>query len=184
MTKLILLNSEGVLLDYSKGFGEIYQKIFQKKLNVINPYATNINDYYDLIWKDENQKKNFYQQFNDFGGDDLPEVEGAAKAVSLLKKKNYKIIALSHIPGELQEAKHRNLIQKKINVDATIATVDSPREKLIEILKPNYYIDTLPLNFKSSDIKNILIDTSDNAQVNHKYVFKTFKSLEAFALGI
>ena len=110
MTKLIVLDCDGVLVDYNTYYGEMYQRIFNKKIEIINHNSYHAENYYGLTWENSQQKDYFISQFNLHGWHDMPALEGAVEATQTLKQQGYKIIILTSIPSSAQEKRHQNLL--------------------------------------------------------------------------
>ena len=190
MTKIIVLDCDGVLIDYMKHFGEIYHKIFNRKLNILNPKAYYPENYYSLSWDNDKQKEHFFEQFNVQGWRDMQDLPGAVKATQKLKKIGYKIIVLTSIPNEAEDKRHKNLLDLDMPIDATIAcgynSGVNHKKPYIEAINPEYFVDDLLTNFKGieSNSRHIFIDHKNPDITLEKTekikIHKSFSSLEEF----
>lgn len=175
MTQLIVLDCDGVLTDYNKYFKSIYEEKFGTVLNITNEKSFHIHNYYDLKWENDEIKKDFFNKFNDSAWDTVIPLEGAIEATQLIKKKGYKIIALSNVPEKHQDKIHQTLVKTGFIIDATIAfgrfgSIKS-KKKYVEILQPEYFVDDLKSSFYGLDskTKNILIDAKLHDSPNNFY---------------
>ena len=55
--KLIALDCDHVMLDYTKHWGTLYQKLFNQNLTVANPKAFYAKDYWGVDWSDRKQEE-------------------------------------------------------------------------------------------------------------------------------
>lgn len=190
MTKIIVLDCDGVLIDYITHFGQIYNKVFNKKLDILNHKAYYPENHYSLSWDDDKQKEHFFKQFDAHAWRDMQALPGAIEATQKLKKLGYKIIVLTSIPNEFEELRHQNLLELNIPVDATIACgyikgVNN-KKPYIEAINPEYFVDDLITNFKGidSDARHIFIDHEHCDILVEKHekikIHKSFSSLENF----
>ena len=175
MTKLIVLDCDGVLTDYNRHFKSIYQKITNKDLHVLNDKSFHLHNYYDLKWENNEIKKDFFNQFNELAWDNVIPLPSSVEATQRLKIKGYKIIALSNVPEKYQDKMHQSLIKSGFSVDATIAfgrsDSNKSKKKYVEILQPAYFVDDLKTSFYELCLKtkNILIDAKLHDSPNNLY---------------
>ena len=190
MPKIIVLDCDGVLIDYMKHFAQIYNKIFNKNLEVLNPRAYYPENHYILKWENEKQKEFFFHQFNVHGWRDMQALPGSIQATKNLKQLGYKIIVLTSIPKEAEDKRHENLLALGMPIDATIACGYhknvNQKKTYIEAINPEYFVDDLMANFKGidSNCKHIFIDHQHpdvSFEKSEKIkIYKSFSSLEKF----
>lgn len=192
MNKLIVLDCDGVLLDYKTYYGKEYERFFGKKISISQLNSFHADNYYGITWEEKEHQQNFW---NNFQWHNMSPLEGAVEATNILKNKGYKIIVLTSIPASAQDTRHHNLLDLKMPIDATIAcgyiSKGNPKKEYIEVLNPHYFVDDLASNFKGlkGNTKNILIeglyhDCPNKEVLPHVKIHKKFNSLRDFAQEI
>lgn len=168
--KSIVLDCDGVLLDYSESYGRTYAKYSGKPISIINQHSYYCDEFYGIKWKNSADKESFFNFFNQEAWSSMIDIPKAIQATKILKQLNYHIIVVTSIPKEAESIRHSNLINLGFNIDETIATGakishdNNPKKPFLEMIKPNYFVDDLVENFHYLDI-----DDTHYALINHPF---------------
>lgn len=162
--KVIVLDCDGVLLDYNQTYAALLEDFTGQKITINSPRAYYSHNYCD-IQLEPTKKSEFYQLFNQKGWNLMQALPYAIEATHKLKKAGYKIIVVTSIPKEVEAIRHNHLLKLGFSVDITIATGEktsssNPKQQYIEKIQPAYFVDDLWENFSdiSCDTKFVLID--------------------------
>jgi phosphoglycolate phosphatase-like HAD superfamily hydrolase len=173
--KLIVLDCDGVLLNYNQTFGKIYEQYFNEPLTVTNSNAYHAENYYGKKIPD-NKRKSFFEFFDKHGWANMEPLPKSVEATHLLKEAGYKILVVTSIPKNSQDIRHNNLINAGFAVDATIAvghklSKQNPKKMYLDVLNPEYFIDDLIDNFHQveHDVNLVLIDSNAPDSPNFKF---------------
>lgn len=162
--KIIVLDCDGVLVDYKKTYGTVWNQFFNDNITVKNPNSYFVENYYGVTL-DESRQKDFFDYFNKYGWSLMTPLDQAVEATHSLREAGYKILVVTSISKIAQELRHQNLLDLGFAVDATIATGlhcnnINPKKTYIETLNPEYFVDDFIHNFH--DIHNkthmVLVD--------------------------
>lgn len=159
--KLIVLDCDGVMLDYNSIFQYVWEDFFQEKLEVKifdSWFAT--NRYGVQIPKEREQE--FYKHFDQKAWSLMNELPQAIEATHKLKEAGYKILVVTSINQSAQELRHKRLLELKFAVDATIATglkvgKHNPKKVYIDALQPEYFVDDYIDNFHHLETNSNLV---------------------------
>jgi FMN phosphatase YigB (HAD superfamily) len=166
MKKKIVLDCDGVLLDYNLHFGTIYQHAFNKELQIVNPKAYHAVDYWGASLSSQ-EKEKFYASFDEIGWSTMPAFEGAIEATHMLKKEGYDIIIVTSMNEKAKNKRIKNLEKLNFAFDDLYATGRThkninPKQEILNKLNPEWFVDDLITNFKGLDktIQCALIDSN------------------------
>lgn len=164
--KIIVLDCDGVLLNYNETFGYIWEDFFQEKILVKNSNSFFAENYYGINIPKE-KEEDFYEHFNQKAWGLMNELPQAIEATHKLKEAGYKILVVTSINKSAQEPRHNRLLQLGFSVDATIATglkigQHNPKKTYIDALQPEYFVDDLIDNFHNLESKSHLILIENN----------------------
>ncbi|CAF1082732.1 unnamed protein product [Didymodactylos carnosus] len=187
MTKpVIALDCDGVLLDYCKTFGQIYQQTFGKDVVVVNPRSFDAKNMYGIEFTPE-EEIDFYTKFDEHGWHSMPMLDGALEACDLLHEAGYELVCVTTMSEKFVEQRLRNLKQHGFKIDRVIGRQihhklpndflkqdehPNPKKEAIEKLKPVVFVDDLKRNFKDIQCdytKFVYIDgehTDDHPNLN------------------
>lgn len=173
--KLIVLDCDGVMLDYNEIFAYVWEDFFQEKLEnkIIDSWHAT-NRYGVTIPKEKEQE--FYKYFDQKAWSLMNELPQAIEATHKMKEAGYKILVVTSINKSAQELRHNRLLELNFAVDATIATglkvgIDNPKKIYIDALQPEYFVDDYIDNFHNLESNShlVLIDNGfhDSPNKNH-----------------
>lgn len=188
--KIICLDCDGVLLDYNNAYGKVWHKRYGEPIPVLDASLYHAENYYGIKWPSPEERKSFFEYFNEHGWGMMEALPGALEAVIKLKQSGYKIVVVTSMPPEKQAMRHENLIALGFPIDATISTGSkkngiNPKKKFIEELKPEYFVDDLVENFhniehmcnfvfidnKASDSPNLKFQEKLNLYATHESLY-------------
>lgn len=190
----IVLDCDGVILDYNHTWGKILSKFLNKDVSPQkNAYhASNVFDYHLT----SQEKKVFYKLFEEHGWQNMIPLDGALKALKILEKK-FEIHIVTSIPQEANKLRHSNLKSLDI-MFSSLHTVGfhktiNTKKEIVNHINPIYFVDDLLKNFIdiNKEINCVLIDLpgEDNPNLdflknNPKNYSLSYQSLLDFALNI
>lgn len=158
-SNVILVDGDGIMLDYNKGFCQVYEKAFGVKLERVFPrYYTAVKEY-GINMALHGSFENLYKQFHEAGVNvwtGMPELTGSVKAINSLVDKGYDVRCLTSMPPQFEQDRLLNLqtLGFKINtvyaVDRKVAKaqgIDNPKLKIIQETQALAFVDDLMKNF-------------------------------------
>lgn len=150
--KKICLDADGVLLNYNIAWGNLYSKLFNQKLNIVNPHAYHAYEMFGVEKPSKEQNEIFYAEFNKNGWKSLPAIDGAVEAVNKLKDSNYLIYVVTSMPKNALEDRIENLLNVGFPIfNKVIATgrtnSSNPKESVIKEIQPDFFVDDMKKNF-------------------------------------
>lgn len=171
--KNIVLDCDGVILDYNHIWGQVLSQFLQKNVlpKKIAYHAYNMFDY--KLSAQETDA--FHELFHKNGWINMQALEGALEAVSLLKAKHFEIHIVTSIPQEAYWARKTNLENLGFSFNS-LHTVGfhrhfNPKKEIINQICPDFFVDDLMKNFEGINFKTdcILIDIPGEDNPNHLY---------------
>ena len=127
---IIALNCDGVLLDYRRTYGQIYEKA------------------------------KFDEQWDNEGWRSMPMHDGALEACHLLHNAGYELVCVTAMPARFIEHRLENFRAHGFPIDRVISSGydahnfhHNPKRRIIEELNPVIFVDDLRRNFK--DIQGV-----------------------------
>ena len=187
--KKIVLDCDGVILDYNHTWGKILSKFLNKQIDAKNIafHASNVFDYHLA----DHEKNEFYELFHNHGWIDMQPIENSLKAIKLLEEKKFDIHIVTSIPEKANYLRKTNLTNLGVSFSSlhTVgynANINSKKD-IVNLINPDFFLDDLIMNFEgiNEDINCILIDnnTYDNPnKIHEKYIqfYKKHNSLFEF----
>lgn len=181
--KNIVLDCDGVILDYNETWGRILSQFLKKDIPVkkMAYHAYNVFDYH--ISQEETEE--FHRLFHTHGWISMQALEGAVEAISILKEKKFEIHIVTSIPQEAHLSRQTNLKNLGMNINS-LHTVGfhrhfNPKKDIINQINPDFFVDDLMKNFEgiSSNINCVLIDIPGEDNPNHKYKDKNLLNIKS-----
>ncbi len=157
MSNIVMVDCDGVLLDFNKGFAESYKKVFDKELSVIRKNAFTAVRMYGL--EEQGNYRYFTGLFSEKGLNfwrDLPAYDNAVKVINELVEKGYDVRCLTSMPPEFKEDRLHNLQKLGFKIDiiypvsrdmANKKGIRNPKLAILEEHQPLAFIDDLISNF-------------------------------------
>ena len=193
MTKeLIVLDADGVLLDYNLAYASAWEKAFGNYPTLKNANAYWAQDRWDVDQLQGESLTKFRNGFDATFWSKIPAIEGSVAACQSLSEAGYELVCVTALAEKYQAARLQNLIQQGFPIE-TVFTVEhtesevSPKASVINSLKPVAFVDDyLPYMMGiHSDIHTALItreiEGSPNTGASLKEVSSNHITLEDFA---
>lgn len=152
MQKRIVVDADGVLLDYRASYPKVWLKAFGRELKVVTPNSYHAHVQYGLdIPNDEALTTTFFSHFDEEVWQTLPECPGAVLACQQLHKAGFELVCVTAMPPKFAKARLFNLRTLGFPIDQVIATgrVEGLNPKLAALtqLNPIAFVDDLGANF-------------------------------------
>ena len=171
--KNIVLDCDGVILDYNLTWGKILSQLLNKEIKAkkLAYHAYNVFDY-ELS---KTETKAFYDLFHEQGWLQMQALEGALEAINILKKKNFDVHIVTSIPQKAYLPRKTNLDNLGV-LFSSLHTVGfhrdfNPKKEIINQINPLFFVDDLLKNFEgiSKNTSCVLIDIPGEDNPNHIY---------------
>lgn len=163
----IVLDADGVLLDYNARMAQVSQTALDIKLKKIKN-AHHFYNCYGVSFSKEQWSK-VYSLFDQEGWNKMPEIQGATQAVKKLKEQGHELICVSSMPSKFINDRKKNFIYLGMPINTVIGCDRdeekngfNPKAKYLNELKPDIFIDDQLRNFKDIDEKICKIWINNN----------------------
>lgn len=190
---LIALDADGVLLDYNRGYGGVWEKHFGVAPELCEPRAYHATTY----WGVENPPKDhaFWEQFDREGWANMPAMPGALEACLRLSQAGHTLVCVTSMPEHRAEMRLANLKELGFPIERVIATgtpedkTINPKKQAIEALQPDWFVDDELRKLKDlPGVRTVLIDPEhpDTPNLNQEdsYLSLRVADLAAFAEAV
>ncbi len=144
--KLIALDADGVLLDYSLAYASAWEKAFGVYPKLINPNAYWPIDRWAVERLSGSQLDLFRNVQDESFWSSIPAINGAIEACHLLRNAGYELICVTALKSRFRVSRQKNLldlgfpIERVLTVEHNDGTV-SPKAAVINGLKPLAFVD-------------------------------------------
>lgn len=171
--KKIVLDCDGVILDYNETWGKILSMFLNKEIKPKNIayHAYKVFDY--QLTPREAEK--FHTLFHEHGWIQMQALEGALEAISILQEKQFEIHLVTSIPQEAHSYRKTNLENLGV-LFSSLHTVGfhrniNPKKEIINQIKPVFFVDDLLQNFEGIENSTscVLIHIPGEDNPNHTY---------------
>lgn len=147
-TILIAIDADGVLVDYHQAYKMAWQQAFEEELIEANPLAYWAKDRFaakqlSMAERDKLREAMGYEFWAQ-----MQALPGAVQACRDLKAAGYKLVCVTALSPQYQQARSQNLSQLGFDFDDVIATGNavasdgtSPKAATIRQLQADYFID-------------------------------------------
>lgn len=188
INKKIVLDCDGVILDYNHTWGNVLSMFLKQEVKPKNLayHAHNVFDYH----MSDNEIEKFHQLFHEHGWIQMQALEGALEAISIFSKKNFTIDIVTSIPQEAHLHRKSNLENLGI-IFSSLHTVGfnhtiNPKKDIVNQLKPLFFVDDLLQNFEGIEKSTacILIDIPGSDNPNHTYANKNDLNIHSTYLSL
>lgn len=191
--KTIVLDADGVMVDYRAAFPGVYRKAFGKEITLVRPDAYFATNAYGLprLETGTPEGDKFFSHFGDEDWAALPALPGAVEACHLLHGAGYRLVCVTSMPSRFVEARRRNFETLGLPLSGMVATgrhgQGNPKLEAIHDLQPVAFVDNLATNFEglSAGVHTALIEYGDydspNRLLDLSEVDTAHASLLAFA---
>jgi phosphoglycolate phosphatase-like HAD superfamily hydrolase len=152
---LIALDADGVLVDYNRTFGRIWELHFGDSLTELEPRAYHVHNRYGITAPPGGHP--FWDHFDRDGWSNMDAMPGAVVACQRLAAAGYRLVCVTSMPGHRREDRASNLARLGFPIDEVIAVGahtkapawpggdrsvrSNPKKAAIEELAPEWFID-------------------------------------------
>jgi len=194
----IVLDCDGVCLQYSAAYVKVYKKAFGVDLERKRPGWFHAYNEYDCVFKTAEEKEKFYTAFTEDFWADMPLCDGASEACHRLVDAGYTLHCVTSMPVEFLEARKKNFLLHNLPISETHATGRdhsikddkyNPKLEILRKLRPIAFVDDFGGNFNFNDCEELsntykaLIDRNQPDSPNPKFmhlVDGVFENLQDF----
>lgn len=142
---LIAIDGDGVLLDYNRTFGALWERHFGVTLIAAEPRAYHATTFWGVprLAKDHG----FWNRFDEEGWRHMPAMPGALRACIRLKEAGCRLVCVTSMPTHQQANRLANLQDLGFPIEAVVATggsgnkTENPKKAAIEALAPDWFVD-------------------------------------------
>jgi phosphoglycolate phosphatase-like HAD superfamily hydrolase len=192
--KLIALDADGVLLDYSLAYASAWEKAFGVYPTLKNPNAYWPIDRWAVDRLSGSQLDLSRSVQDDAFWSTIPAINGAIEACHLLRNAGYELICVTALKEKFRAARQKNLldlgfpIEIVMTVEHTNNTV-GPKAAVINSLKPLAFVDDY-LPYMAGIDTNIHLalimrdpDNSPNTGVGLDHIHSNHTDLQNFVMS-
>jgi phosphoglycolate phosphatase-like HAD superfamily hydrolase len=143
---LIVLDADGVLLDYNLAYASAWERAFGNYPQLKNHNAYWAKDRWAVEQLEGDSLSTFRNVFDETFWSTIPAIKGTLDACHSLSQAGYELICVTALPEKFQSARLQNLVQLGFPIE-TVLTVDhsecavSPKAEIINSLKPVVFVD-------------------------------------------
>jgi 5' nucleotidase, deoxy (Pyrimidine), cytosolic type C protein (NT5C) len=150
MNKVIVLDADGVLLDYNKAYPKAWKIAFGEDLAVKNPSAFYAMNVYGCRFSSVEQSFQFRDAyFSKEFWEDMPPMPGAVDACNRLVNHGYKLICVTKSPSMFKEERVSNFAKYGLPISETHCVEN--KYEILTKLKPKAFVDDQEENFLGLD---------------------------------
>lgn len=196
---IIMVDCDGVLLDFNKGFAQSYYKLFNKHLSVVreNAYAA-VREFGLEEYGNYKYFTKLFEKNNINIWEKLPELKNAVNPINRLIDKGYDVRCLTSMNPKYEKDRLYNLQSLGFKIDivypvcrstAAQKGIRNPKLEILKALKPIAFIDDLLTNFldcENLSTKFYLLDNeyakgeNPNELITEPLNYQVVKSLDSF----
>lgn len=173
MKPIICLDGDGVLLDFHSAYRNAWHKAFGALPALKDPDAYWPIDRWDVRWLDGEELRHFRMHFDNEFWSTVPAIEGAKEACEKISNAGYKLVCVTALDEQFQEARLQNLrdhglpIECVVTTGSTVADVSPKAEALRKLMPVAFVDDYLPyLHNIPATIHSALILREPNGSPN------------------
>lgn len=170
MKPLIVLDCDGVLLDYNLAYASQWKRVFGTYPREKDPKGFFPWERWDIHMFDDEQKKKWNDHSDFHFWSTMPAIPGALESCRRLVEYGYDLVCVTALDPEHLEARKKNLVDLGFPLNDVIATgrmaEGNPKAAIINKLAPDFFVDDHLPYFESihPDISCIWIDRSDKKE--------------------
>ena len=160
---LIALDADGVLLDYNRQFGRVWERHFGQAPVCVEPRAYHATHYWGLTAPEAGH--GFRDTFDQEGWNTMPAMPGAVEACRRLVAAGHRLVCVTSMPAHREEHRLANLRAEGFPIERVIATgscankMANPKREAIQALGPDWFVDDELRKLKDlPGVKCVLVD--------------------------
>lgn len=144
--KVIALDGDGVLLDYSTAYARAWERAFGEKVKLQNPQAYWPISRWGVRRLDGAELDKFREQMDETFWSTIPAIDGALEACMQLREFGYRLVCVTALKKRYGSARLRNLVDLGFPIDEVITTdadayPQSPKAAVLNSLAPVAFVD-------------------------------------------
>lgn len=189
---VIAIDGDGVLLNYNRTFGALWEAHFGVELEAVEPRAYHAVNFWGVEAPEKGHA--FWDIFDAHGWSSMPPMPGALEACERLHAAGYELVCVTSMPEHRAEHRLQNLQSLGFPIDRVIATNRAPvrganpKKEALEALLPSWFVDDELRKLKDlpAEISLVLVDpghpdTPNPAELPRDHLSMEVHSLEEFA---
>jgi beta-phosphoglucomutase-like phosphatase (HAD superfamily) len=144
----IVLDADGVMLDYISAYAKAWEKAFGKAPALVNPDAYWAKDRYDIKTLSGSELEFFKSHFDEDFWENVPVLPGAVEGCNALVDEGYEVICVSALDKEYGPARLRGLQKHGFKINTCYATGHpdytahtSPKAEIVNEIQPLVFVD-------------------------------------------
>lgn len=180
---LIALDADGVLLDYNRGFGNMWKAYFdQPDMVECDTSAYHAARYWGVDPPERGH--GFWDYFDQNGWRTMPAMPGALEACKALVDAGHRLVCVTSMPEHRAEDRFHNLQSLGFPIERVIATgskfgcTNNPKKEAIEALKPDWFVDDELRKLKDLDGINLVLINPGHSDCPNRGQPKEFLHME------
>lgn len=187
---IIVLDADGVLLDYNKKLAHVCEKALNIQLGVLkyfHHFSNAVNFQMTPV-----QSEKVFTLFDIEGWNSMPAIEGSVEACKAIAALGHSLVCVSSMPDKFVQARKHNLINLGIPINHVLGTgrddsQTNPKSGYLKSINPDIFVDDQIRNFHGipDSICKVWIDHGytdcPNVGMDKSQVDFTFKSLRDFS---
>ena len=143
---LVVLDADGVLLDYHEGYALAWERAFGVRPAVRNPDGYHPRDYWDVPALSASELRHFWTVgFDEVLWRSMPALPGALEACRQLRDAGYRLVCVTALGPEFEVARTANLDELGFEFAAVHAVghlgAGNPKQAAVDRLRPAAFVD-------------------------------------------
>ena len=146
--KFVLLDGDGVLIDYHEGYARAWEQAFGVRPKVRDPLGYHPRHYWDVPDLDETARAHLHDNgFTEEVWATMPAMPGAVEACEILQAAGFRLSCLTALRPSMQSARAANLRSLGFQMDEVIAVGPAsefnPKREELWKRQPGAFVDDL-----------------------------------------
>jgi phosphoglycolate phosphatase-like HAD superfamily hydrolase len=148
----IVLDADGVLVDYRAPFPQVYKRAFGVDVAYVADMY-HAHNMFGVPFQNEAEWARFFESFGDDVWSNLPAMPGAVNACERLVAAGHRLTCVTAIPPAFRDARRRNLkalgfpIERVICTDRGLSGVN-PKLEVVRAIAPVAFVEDMASNFE------------------------------------
>lgn len=144
--RIIALDGDGVLLDYSTAYAQAWERAFGEKVVLQNPRAYWPMERWGVRQLSGAELARFRDQMGETFWSTIPAVDGALEACLQLQAAGYRLVCVTALAMRYESARLQNLVNLGFPIEEVITTdadayLESPKAVVLNKLAPVAFVD-------------------------------------------
>jgi phosphoglycolate phosphatase-like HAD superfamily hydrolase len=144
--KIIALDGDGVLLDYSSAYAQAWERAFGERVVLQNPQAYWPIERWGLRQLNGDELARFRDQMDEAFWSTIPAMDGALDACLRLQALGYRLICVTALAKRYAAARYQNLVDLGFPIEEVITTdadayQSNPKAAVLNALAPIAFVD-------------------------------------------